>query len=537
MQTDKRVIIAGAGPVGMATSIDLALRGIPSVLLEARTPEQPFLPRTNQTNSRSMEHFRRWGIADKLRENDIMDPDFARDIRFADRFNGRVLANFEGGVEWASRFPFASETPEWAPNPSIERTLRDRVRSLDAIDIRFSSTVTGFDRTADGIDVHYEDASGTTQTVSGAYLVAADGSRSSIRRLLGVRMEGQANLATFTGWYIHAPRLKPILQEGPGAASFLFLVNEDRCGQAVINQDSDDRYMLFEAPVPPDADLTDWERVRAQFIRNVGQEIDVTPIDGGPIQLHSLMAPRFDHDRVLLAGDAAHLISPMGGFGMNIGIGDAADLGWKLAAVLHGWGGEQLLATYTVERQEAEKWLMHECAVNTGTLAVSFARDGMEADDAAGEALRAEIGASIVEEKTRELISIGGQLGYQYAESPIVARDGQVAPVSSLREYKPSSVPGCRAPHVWLDDETSLFDVLGPDFTLLKLDDGIDTGALERAAADRGVPLKVIAPEHPQLAELYETKLALIRPDQHVAWRGDSAPRDPAALIDLVRGA
>jgi 2-polyprenyl-6-methoxyphenol hydroxylase-like FAD-dependent oxidoreductase len=522
----------------MATSIDLALRGVRSVLLEARTPEQPFLPRTNQTNARSMEHFRRWGVADQLRENDVMDPDFARDIRFADRFNGRVLANFEGGVEWATRFPFASETPEWAPNPSIERTLRDRVQSLDAIDIRFNSTVTGFDQSTDGVTVGYEDASGTTQSVQGAYLVAADGSRSSVRRLLGVKMEGNANIATFTGWYIHAPELKPILQDGPGAASFLFLVNEDRCGQAIINQDSDDRYMLFEAPVPATGDdVTNWDRARAQFFRNLGREIDVTLIDGGAIQLHSLMAPRFDYGRVLLAGDAAHLISPMGGFGMNIGIGDAADLGWKLAAVLHGWGGERLLGTYTVERQEAETWLLHECEINTGRLAVSFARDGMEADDAAGEALRAEIGASIVEEKTRELISIGGQLGYQYAGSPIVAREGQEAPVSSLREYKPSSVPGCRAPHVWLDDDTSLYDVFGPDFTLLKLNRDVDTTALEAAAADRGVPLTVIAPEHPELAGLYETALALIRPDQHVAWRGDSVPSDPAALIDLVRGA
>ena len=535
MSAEETVVIAGGGPIGMALSIDLALRGIPSVVLEQRASEATFPPRTNQTTARSMEHFRRWGIAQALRDNDAMDQEYTRDFRWITRLNGYVVANFPGGVEWAPRFDWASEIPEWAPNPSIEKTLRERVDEL-GVDIRFSCIVKGFEADDDHVTVSYTDINGDEQSVSGAFLVGADGSRSVVRNQLGVRMEGHADLAIASVWYIHAPAIKELARDKVGLSAFYWFCNEDRTGQLLIVQDAEGHYLLFDAPIPEGVDPNDWEREKAQLIENVGEEIEVTVQGGGEVRIHSLMAPRFDHGRVILAGDAAHLISPFGGFGMNIGIEDVANLGWKLAAMLQGWGGDKLISSYSTERREAETWLLDECAQNVGALAPHFAQDGMEADDEAGEALRKEIGETIVSRKSREYISMGGQFGYQYSESPVVARNGASAPISTLHEYKPSSVPGCRAPHVWVDDDTSLFDLFGPYFTLLKLDASIDTSALEVAAVERGVPLTVIAPQHPKLDELYQTKLALIRPDEHVAWRSDATPDDPGAIIDLARG-
>jgi 2-polyprenyl-6-methoxyphenol hydroxylase-like FAD-dependent oxidoreductase len=535
--TSDRVLIAGGGPVGMSLAIDLAQRGISSTVFEQRAADTTFPPRTNQTNARSMEHFRRWGIADRLRENDPIDPDFKRDVRFVTRLvNGYTLANLEGGVEWAERFPFAAETPEWAPNPAIEKTLRERVMSLDAVDMRFSSRVVSFETCTDSVQVEYINSRGEPTVESGAYLVAADGSRSTIRKKLGVRLEGQANLAEGMAWYVHAPTLKEVARPG-GLAAFYWFINEEPTGLLAFAQDSDGHYLFFSVPNPDGVDPDDWPAVRAHIQACVGADIPMEAQGGGKVLVHSVMAPRYDHGRVLLAGDAAHLVSPYGGFGMNIGIGDAADLGWKLAAVLHGWGGPKLLPSYSDERREAEAWILDECAKNTSLVGPDMTRFGMEEDSPEGEELRKLVQKQILDEKTAELRSLGTQLGYQYAKSPIVAHEATTPPRSTAAEYVPTAAPGARLPHVWLDDHTSLYDRLGPWFTLIKTRPHDGPTALEQAARDRKIPLAVYEPDFPGLDSLYEATLVLVRPDQHVAWRGDSSPENPGAIIDLVTGA
>jgi 2-polyprenyl-6-methoxyphenol hydroxylase-like FAD-dependent oxidoreductase len=139
-----RVAISGAGPVGMALAIDLALRGVPSVLFEKRSDEERIVARANMTNVRSMEHFRRWGIADALRENDPVSPDIRRDVTFVTRLNGHHVHTFERAYEWSERLPIASEVAEWAPNEAIEKTLRERCLSLPLIDLRFENEVQSF---------------------------------------------------------------------------------------------------------------------------------------------------------------------------------------------------------------------------------------------------------------------------------------------------------------------------------------------------------------------------------------------------------
>ncbi len=529
-----KVIIAGGGPVGITLALEVATHGVRSLILERRALGEKWQARSNLTNVRSMELFRRWGIADRLRENDPVSDDVLRSVTWATGLTGHLVVDFERVFDFPEPLPFASETPEWAPNAGIEKTLQDVAEENPLIDVSYKTEYTGFEQDDDGVTVTYTDTDGEHR-VRAPYLIGADGSRSLVRQQLGVRLEGQADLVQSSIWLIEAPGLKD--RSTVGKSSFYFFINEHRDAAFLIMQDDHDRYMLGIVPASDDADPDDWEDTKKVLFRNLGFEIPVENLGGGRVRIHSLMAPRFDHGRVLLAGDAAHLISPMGGFGMNIGVGDSMDLGWKLGAIINGWGGPKLLESYGLERANAERWIQDECIHNTGLLAPQLVEDGISDDGPEGDAVRERVGARVLEVKSKEFNSIGAQLGYRYDESPIIVDDGSPRPPTSMGHYEPSARPGARAPHVWLADGSSLYDHFGTGFTLLKLDPDSDTSPIEAAAAGRGVPLEVFEPEADGLADLYEARLALIRPDHHVAWRGDGPPSDPEAIIDRVRGA
>ncbi|MRK00459.1 monooxygenase [Aeromicrobium sp. S22] len=521
----------------MALAIDLALRGIPSVLFEKRSEEERIVARANMTNVRSMEHFRRWGIADALRENDPVSTEVQRDVAFVTRLSGHEILRFPRAYEWSERLPIASEVAEWAPNEAIEKTLRDRVRSLPLVDLRFDSEVLGFEQDAAGVTVTVDGPDGQ-ESHTAQYLVVAEGSRSKLRRDgLNVRMEGHPNLARSFLWHIYAPGLAE-LWKATSMSSMLLFYNEDRAGDSLVPQSGTDHWAYFASPVPDGVDGDDWEACRAMLFRAIGEEFEVEPLAGGTFITHSIQAPRYDFGRVLLIGDSAHMVSPMGGFGMNIGIGDAADLGWKLAAVLDGWGGPALIPSYSIERGEAARFILKGCESNQAVGPRELVRDGIEEDGPIGDAVRAQVGEDIQIQKARQFKRMGGQLGYRYSSSPIIFRDGTDQPAPSFEDYVPSSAPGNRAPHHWLKDGSSLYDHLGNGFTLLVLND-LDAGELVRRAEARGVPLEVLTVEEPDLAELtvlYETGAALIRSDHHVAWRGDALPDDLDRLLDVITG-
>lgn len=532
---DAPVIIAGAGPAGMCIAIDLAQRGIPSIILESRKKDARFAARTNLTNTRSMEHFRRWGMADALRKNIPLGPEVSRDIRFVTRAKGHVLANFPGGVEFAERAPFASEVSLWGPQAAIERTIRERVAALPLIDIRFEATVTDFSQSEEGVTVNYTDAQGEVNQIRGQYFVGADGSRSQVRKQLGIKMAGKAKLAYGFSWLLHSPELKKIMLESSGLAAMTWFTNEDQSSGILAPQNSDGQFQYFSAPVSEEFDGNNWEAVRARLFADVGVEFEAEPISGGELWIHSLSAPRFKDGRVFLVGDAAHLVSPFGGFGMNASIGDSADIAWKLAAVIQGWGGEKLLDSYCSERRSIFAWIQELCEESTKHVGPTYVREGMEEDSPRGQAIRSELGQSIIGAKSREFVSIGAQLGYVYRNSSVIVFDGQEAAQSGFGDYVPSAAPGARAPHVWLGDE-SLYDRFGQGFTLLQVVHSDAADALVQAAERRAIPLKVLSVEHAELPALYEARLALIRPDQHVAWRGNALPQDVDALLATVTG-
>jgi 2-polyprenyl-6-methoxyphenol hydroxylase-like FAD-dependent oxidoreductase len=533
-KVDAPVVIVGGGPVGITLALEIALHGIRSIIVERRAPGESWQARTNLTNTRSMELFRRWGIADSLRENDPVSDEVPRSCTWVTALNGHVIHDFERIFDF-DRMPIAAETPEWAPNAGIERTVAAAAAANPLVDLRYGAEYTGFEQDDDGVTVAYTDADGAERRLRCSYMVGADGSRSAVRGDLGVRMQGEADVVQASIWLIEAPGLMDRASVGP--SSFYFFINEYRDSLLLARQDDEDRYTLGIVPASAEMDPDSWEDAKRIFLRNVGFEQPVRNLGGGRVRIHSLIAPRFDHGRVLLAGDAAHLISPMGGFGMNIGISDSVDLGWKLAAVIGGWGGPRLLPSYGEERTYADLWIQQECIDNTGLLAPQLVEDGISAAGPDGEAVRQRVGARVHAAKIKEFNSIGAQLGYRYDESPVVVDDGSPRPPVSMGEYVPCARPGARAPHVWLEDGSSLYDHLGTGFALLKLDPAADAAPLAAAAAARAVPLTVFAPPVPGLADLYEAKLALIRPDHHVAWRGDAPPADPATVIDTVRGA
>lgn len=536
---DFPVIIAGGGPVGTALSIDLALRNIASVVVETRRDGEVIPAKANMTNIRSMEHFRRWGIADRLRENDCVGPEVQRDVTFVTRLNGHLVHHFPKTYESTDALSIASETGEWAPNRTIETTLFERASELPQITRVSESDVKALFQDANGVTVRVHGPDGE-RTLRGQYLVLATGAASPLRREeLNVRMEGRPNLGRAFSWHIRAPDLKKVWKAGP-VASMVYFYNDDRADDLLIPQNEDaTEFLYYSCPMPEGFDGDNWDDVRKLLFGAVGAEIEVEPISGGSFSLHSLTAPRFDFGRIFLAGDAGHMVSPQGGFGMNLGVGDAADLGWKLQAVIEGWGGDQLLPSYTIERREAVLFCQKGAEENQDMQAHSLVLEGIEKEGQEGDAVRAEVSRLIVEEKTQQFKSIGGQLGYTYSASTIIVRDGKPTVKPLFREFKEAARPGNRAPHRFLADGSALFDHVGWGLTLMVLGE-FDAEPWKATAAARGIPLEVFAPSNPEdiatLRSVYPATATLIRSDHHIAWHGSEQPEDVERVLKIVTG-
>jgi hypothetical protein len=290
--------------------------------------------------------------------------------------------------------------------------------------------------------------------------------------------------------------------------------------------------ILLKAGVKEISDDEAIRRARAA----IGRPMDIEILERDIWAAHRLIAERYRDRRVFLAGDACHLHPPYGGYGMNLGIADGVDLGWKLGAVLAGWGGQALLASYEQERRAVHLRTIAEAIENYKTLSDHLLKEDLDADTEKGARARAEIAADIRAAKTREFKTLGVVLGSRYQNSPIIVGDGSAAPAEHHADYQQSAHPGCLAPHAWLGDGSSLYDHFALGYTLLLLADEGATPArdIQDAAQLASLPLKLIDLREENLAALYAAPLALIRPDQYVAWRGASA--DARALIDTIRG-
>jgi 2-polyprenyl-6-methoxyphenol hydroxylase-like FAD-dependent oxidoreductase len=492
-------------------------------------------PRAKTTNVRSMEHMRRWGLAEAVRAAAPLPGDFPTDIIFATRLFGPEITHFENAFyARRERSDLFSEPAQWIPQYKIEATLRDHVLTLPSIALHMSTELTAFEEGCEGVTATVS-SGGRAREILAQYVVGADGARSMVRSRLGLKLEGEYGFAQNCGIVFRAPGL---MQKHPHRPGIMYwLVNPDAPG-VIGPMDTGDQW-YFIMPMPGGFGSIGEAEARSAILRAIGreQEIEISTID--PWLAHSLIADGYGHGRVFLAGDACHLHPPFGGYGMNLGIGDAVDLGWKLAAVLQGWGGAALLESYEAERRPVHRRVVEEAVANNALLSQHLIRKGIEEPGPAGDALRAEIAVEILAKKVREFKTLGVVLGIPYSESPIVVGDGSAPPEWHYSDYRPSASPGCLAPHLWLADGSSLYDRLGRGFSLLVTQPGAETDvAAFRAAAERsGMPLTVVTPGDGRLATLYGARLALIRPDQHVAWRGDGLSCSAKEVLEVVTGA
>ena len=306
----------------------------------------------------------------------------------------------------------------------------------------------------------------------------------------------------------------------------------------MICQDDKEIWTLH-AILPDGLDAADADP-KALLFAFLGTEIDCEVLQANGWMSHMLLADSYGGGRVFLAGDSAHQFVPTGGYGMNTGVGDAVDVGWKLAATLAGWGGPALLGSYERERRPIGFRNREAARFHSGTRqAVAELWDPrLEEAGADGDRLRAEIGAKIAALGNAENESLGVEIGYRYTESPVICGEPGEPPPLDIPTYSPTTWPGSRAPSVYLDDGSALFDRFGPGFTLVcSGEDENAADGFEDAAASRGVPLTVLRTEDSAVRRVYEKSLVLVRPDHHVAWRGDAPPPDPGGVIDIVRGA
>ena len=528
------IVIVGAGPVGLALAIELGLRGVRATLIEQNDRIAP-QPRAKTTNVRSMEHMRRWGIADALRASAPLPADYPTDIVFATRLFGHPLAHITNAFNGARvRDDRYSEPAQWVPQFKVEAALRARVRTLPTVTLLEHTRFVDLAESSDGVTAEVEDiATGARQRIAARYLVGADGARSDVRRLLGIAMQGRHAFGFNLNYVVRVPALRDL--GGLQPAIMYWLVNTD--SPAVTGPMDRDDVWFYGFLRGKDEPPPDEAAVKARIRRSFGREIDAEILVTDAWAAHSLIADRYGTRRILLAGDACHLHPPFGGYGMNLGLGDAVDLGWKLAAAVQCWGGAALVASYEAERRPVHRRVIEEAVANYALLSDHLARPELEADTPEGAAVRAEIGQAIHAGKTREFRTLGVVLGSHYSGSPIVVADGAAPPPAHHADYVPSAHPGCLAPHLWLADGSSLYDHFGLGFTLLVTQAGAarSVARMQDAARQARVPLTVVAPDDPRLPALYGAALALIRPDQHVAWRGE-AIGDAAAILDCVAG-
>ena len=530
-----RVLIVGSGPTGLALAIELGHRGIPCLVIE-RNSRVGHAPRAKTTNIRTREHMRRWGIADTLRAASPLGVSYPSNVLFVTRLAGHELARFENALYCGpGRNPMYSEHSQWIPQYTVEEVMRAHAQRLPSVRIQFNTELASLEQDEQQVHaVTRNIETGAMQSVTSDFMVGADGARSTVRDAIGSRMSGTYGMSRNYNVVFKAPGLAQAHRHDP--AIMYWQVNAD-VPSIIGPMDRGDRWYFMPTGVKEGFKFEPSE-APALIRKATGIDLPYEVLSSDEWVASRLIADRYRSRRVFLAGDACHLHPPFGGYGMNMGVADGVDLGWKLAAVLQGWGGPALLDSYESERRGVHDYVMDESVANHATLGNQLWQPGLEDDDEAGAALRKEVGAKVSIAKLREFTTLGVVLGYRYDASPVIAADGTPEPVHDFLNYVPSARPGRLAPHAWLHDGSSLYDHFGGGFSLLVTASGAE-GDVERAVASAraaGVPLSVVQPQGLALNDLYRARLALIRPDQHVAWRGDAWPQDDRNLWLQVTG-
>lgn len=540
-----QVLIVGAGPVGLTLALDLARRGVACTMVEMRSHDAPPSPKCNHVSARTMETFRQLGIVEQVR-NAGLPPDYPNDVAYRLWFTGPELSRIPIPAR-QERYTATGGPDAWWPTPEpphrinqiyLEPVLRQCTNATAGVASLYQTQVLDYVQDSEGVLARCQTlADGREFSIRAKYLIGCDGGRSMVRKSMGASLQGTAVVSRVQSTYLRAPELLARMQERPAWATFS--VNSRRSGN-VYAIDGKEHWIVhnYLRDGEPDFDAVDRDEC-LRAILGVDAHFEYEILSKEDWFGRKLIADRFRDRRVFICGDAAHLWVPMAGYGMNAGIADAMNLSWMLAAHLNGWAPASILEAHERERKPITE--------QVGRFAMGHAQELMrqaqsvpadiEEDSPAGAVSRQAFGQVLYDLNVQQYCCAGLNFGYYYDDSPIIGYDGTLQPGYTMGGFTSSTVPGCRTPHVWLEGGVSLYDAMGPDFTLLCSDPQADSRLLEQAAAALQMPLKVL-----RLAELnahpeYSHRFTLSRPDQHVAWRGKQLPQDCTALLDRVRGA
>ena len=514
---DTEVLIVGAGPVGLVLAIDLGQRGIRCTLIEKK-PAPQFLPKMERCNARTMEIFRRMGIAEKVRAAGLR-ADVPMDVYIVEALNRPPLlhspypsvAEARRRIDECTDASMPLEPYQLISQYTLEPLLKSIAESLPSVSVRYGCEFVSFEQDANEVRTTTDKG-----LITSKYLVGCDGGGSAVRRQLGIALHGEANILKLRQALYRCDELFDRLPIGPGPGHGRHYHVADAQSTFLIMQDST-RHWTLHATVDEDAQMA------AQFEKTVGVPVKYEMLYVGEWRMNLLLAERYGEGRVFLAGDAIHLVIPTGGLGMNGGVGDAIDLGWKLAATLRGWGGPKLLASYEIERRQVGE---------RNVAASRYASQGRRKWRGEWRNLEKLVEVARVEQpKSNEMI--GAELGYRYEGSPVIC-DEPGGPEHRFREYVPTTWPGARLPHLWLDGHVAIQDKIGDGYTLLRLASTVDVSAVTKQF--QGIPFAILDIPGRKARDLYGCDLILLRPDMHIVWRGNRLPERNLAAIATGRG-
>jgi 2-polyprenyl-6-methoxyphenol hydroxylase-like FAD-dependent oxidoreductase len=529
-----QVLIVGAGPVGLTLALDLGQRGVRCTLIEHNETSLQ-LPKMERCNGRTMEIYRRLGIAERVRDaglprsapmdvflaTSMVDPPIVRlpypsvaeaKAEIATHNDGRPLEPYQLISQY-----------------TLEPLLRSIVETLPSVTVRFGCELTAFTQDANSVSANIRTSKHANETIRAAYLVGCDGGSSTVRKRLGIRLQGEGNIRKLRQALFHSEDLYERIPMGKGRH---YHIAEEPLFPFIILQDST-RHWTLHAAASRDGEMA------GIFRRSLAMTIDFEMLSVSEWTQHLLCAERYGEGRVFIAGDAAHLVIPTGGLGMNTGVGDAIDLSWKLAGTLAGWGGPQLLASYELERRPIGLHIVKASrAAMSGRLNWRAAcHPSVRASTPEGGAIRAEMAQRFAVEQRKVTEILGIEAGYRYVGSPVICSEHGDGPDPENSDYVPTTWPGARLPHVWLNDRTALHDRLGFGYTLLRLGGTrADSSNLERALRATGAPLDVLDIEDEPARDIYRYDLLLVRPDLHVAWRSNETPEDAETIAAIATG-
>ena len=543
-QLSASVTIVGAGPVGLTVAMELASQGIDVAVLETRRYGEPPSVKCNHVAARTMEVFRRLGLADRVR-NSGLPPDYPHDIAYRVTTTGTELTRIPipcrrdrftatGGpdTDWPT-----PEPPHRINQIFLEPLMLEHAAAMGKVRLCCHTTVSEVRQDADRVIATALDLdTGETVMVESEYLVGCEGGRSLTRHVIGAKFEGDPVVQRVQSTYIRAPGLIDLLTERPAWGTFS--LNPRRCGN-VYAIDGHTTWLIHNYLNDSEPDFESVDRDRSiRHILGVDEDFTYEVLSKEDWFGRRLVADSFRDRRLFICGDAAHIWVPFAGYGMNAGIADAVNLAWLLAARLHGWGAPPMLDAYEAERHPITEQVSH-FAMNHA-LQVSRQRTAVpveiEAPGTDGDTVRERVGRSAYDLNVQQYAAAGLNFGYFYDASPIISYDDERAPGYTMGAFEPSTVPGCRLPHLWLDDGRSLYDALGPAYTLVRFEKDLSTESLVDAAAARGVPLAELDPQVSGWRNTYRQPLMITRRDLHIAWRGDETPSDVDGLLDLLTG-